>query len=245
MCSIRVRGAHTACRPTDNTLTRYTLHVCAVHIFTRASLPQLRNLGVPPSADELLLPWVQRLRNVHIGRNWGAGVHCCSALLPNMPSLSQWRRLARLPTWGPLRPTHLLDAWEQRECVAPRSNFVACFVNSCRLLHRRHLTQKANLAETTILFVTAYRFVGHYLGRKVDREMALETSDPEYRNFVEWFKVAHELCAEHSNRLCAQGFLQQRTIDLHVWSHIATSLLAAVVGEIVPVMSLRLSHLYA
>ena len=78
-------------------------------------LLQLRHLGVPPVADELLLPWVQRLRNVHVGRNWGAGVHCCSSLLPNMPSMSQWRRIAHLPTWGPLRPGHLLDAWEQRE----------------------------------------------------------------------------------------------------------------------------------
>ena len=42
---------------------------------------------------------------------------------------------------------------------------------------------------------TPHRFVGHYLGRKVDREMPLETSDPEYRNFVEWFKAAHELYA--------------------------------------------------
>ena len=50
---------------------------------------RLRHLGVPRAAEALLLPWIQRLRNVERGRNWGAGAHCCSALSPTMPTLQQ------------------------------------------------------------------------------------------------------------------------------------------------------------
>ena len=52
---------------------------------------RLRHLGVPRAAEALLLPWIQRLRNVERGRNWGAGAHCCSALSPTMPTLQQVR----------------------------------------------------------------------------------------------------------------------------------------------------------
>ena len=78
----------------------------------------LRRLGVPRAAEPMLLPWVQRLRQVLHGRNWGAGVHCCAALAPSMPTLDQWRRMLEIPAWGPLRPEQLLDAMAQRHYVS-------------------------------------------------------------------------------------------------------------------------------
>ena len=78
---------------------------------------QLRALGVPRAADALLLPWTQRLRNVHLGRNWGAGAYCCASFSSNMPTLEQWRRMLLIPEWGPLRASRLLDAFVDRDEV--------------------------------------------------------------------------------------------------------------------------------
>lgn len=134
------------------------------------SAAALRALGVPGEADELLLPWLQRLRNVRVGLNWGAGTHCCAELLPMMPTREQWRRMLRLPSWGPLRSSHMLDAFVDRDVA---SQFFG-----------RHATALWPLANGTAAATSA---------RGEDEASGAVRMIGPYRHFAEWFKVAHEI----------------------------------------------------